>query len=192
MMRRPSPAVAIGAALVAALIVWLLFWAWPRWVSRDRSQAEQAAEAAAAAGRRITATLFYVAPDAQSLVSVPREVPYGATATEQARYILDAQLQPPPPSHYHALPDGTRVLGVFVSDTGEAFVDFSPEIAVNHRGGSLSELLTVYAIVNAITVSLPDVRAVQILIDGQEVESLAGHVDLRHPLPTNTTWVTSQ
>ena len=125
-------------------------------------------------------------------MTVTRDVAYGATAAEQARHILDAQLQPPPGSHYNAIPQGTRLLGVFVSETGEAFVDFSPEIAANHRGGSLSELFTVYTIVNAITVSLPSVRAVQILIDGREVETLAGHVDLRHPLPANTTWVKSQ
>lgn len=192
MIARPSPRVAIVSVLAAVLVVWLLFWAWPRWAAREQAQSEAAAAAAAAAGRRITATLFYVAPDGQSLASITREVPYGATATEQARHILDAQLQAPPASHFSALPEGTRVLGVFVSDAGEAFVDFGPEIAANHRGGSLSELLTVYTIVNAITASLPAVRTVQILIDGREVETLAGHVDLRHPLPADTTWVTSQ
>ena len=30
--------------------------------------------------------------------------------------------------------------------------------------------------------NLPAITAVQILIDGQEVETLAGHVDLRRPL----------
>ena len=48
------------------------------------------------------------------------------------------------------------------------------------------------AIVNAVTVSLPAVTSVQILIDGREVETLAGHVDLRHPLPKNTTWIKPQ
>ena len=81
---------------------------------------------------------------------------------------------------------------MFVSATGEAFVDLSPEASANHSGGSLAELFTVYAIVNAVTVSLPSVSSVQILIDGREVETLAGHVDLRHPLPKNTTWVKPQ
>src|SRR5690606_27766560 len=99
-------------------------------------------------GRRINATLFYIGPDAQGLVAVPREVPFGATPAEQARFIIDAQLQAAPGSHYNAIPDGTRLLGVFVSDSGDAFVDFSPEISANHRGGSLSELFTVYTIVN--------------------------------------------
>lgn len=191
-MTRPSTRVLAAGAAAAALLIWLLFWGWPWYASRQAAAVDPATAAAAPDGRRINATLFYIGPDAQSLVAVTRDVPYGATASEQARHILDAQLQPPPGSHYNAIPQGTRLLGVFVSDTGEAFVDLSPEVSVNHSGGSLSELFTVYTIVNAITVSLPAVRAVQILIDGREVETLAGHVDLRHPLPANSTWVTSQ
>ena len=38
--------------------------------------------------------------------------------------------------------------------------------------------------------NLPAITRVQILIDGKEVDTLAGHVDLRHPLHKNLTWVT--
>ena len=69
-----------------------------------------------------------------------------------------------------------------------AGVDLSKEAVTNHRGGSLDELFAVYAIVNAITVNLPAIKGVQILIDGQEVDTLAGHVDLRHPLSKNLRW----
>ncbi|HPW21762.1 MAG TPA: GerMN domain-containing protein, partial [Vicinamibacterales bacterium] len=50
-------------------------------------------------------------------------------------------------------------------------------------GGSQHELLTVYAIVDTLTANLPAITSVQILVDGREVDSLAGHVDLRRPLP---------
>jgi len=43
----------------------------------------------------------------------------------------------------------------------------------------------VYTIVNVLTVNLPAIQAVQILIDGKEVATLAGHVDLREPLAKN-------
>jgi hypothetical protein len=46
--------------------------------------------------------------------------------------------------------------------------------------------------VDAITDNLPAIAAVQILIDGHEVDTLAGHVDLRRPLTKNATWVESQ
>ena len=46
-----------------------------------------------------------------------------------------------------------------------------------------------YAIVNAVTVNLPDVTAVQILIEGKEVDTLAGHLDLRAPLAKGPEWI---
>ncbi|MFP5291238.1 MAG: hypothetical protein ACLGH5_09740, partial [Actinomycetes bacterium] len=42
---------------------------------------------------------------------------------------------------------------------------------------------------NTLTVNLPAVRHVQLLVEGQEVDTLAGHVDLRHPLSRNLEWV---
>jgi hypothetical protein len=53
----------------------------------------------------------------------------------------------------------------------------------------MHEFLTVYAIVNAITINMPDITAVQVLVDGREVDTLAGHLDLRHPLRRGIRWV---
>ena len=46
-----------------------------------------------------------------------------------------------------------------------------------------------YTFVNALTTNLPAVTAVQVLVDGKEVDTLAGHVDLRRPLAGNLAWV---
>jgi spore germination protein GerM len=87
------------------------------------------------------------------------------------------------------VPPGTTLRALFVTANGEAYIDFSREIAAAHPGGSLDELLTVYTIVNALTVNLPAVSAVQVLVNGKEVDTLAGHVDLRRPLAKNLAWV---
>ena len=84
-----------------------------------------------------------------------------------------------------AVPPGTALRAVYLTERGDAYVDLSREAVTAHPGGTLSELLTVYTIVNALTVNLPAVHSVQILIDGKEVETLAGHVDLRQPLAKN-------
>lgn len=194
-MTRPSTRVIVAAVAGVVLLVWVLFWGAPWWIERRQAanRAAANAEAAAAAeGRKINATLFFVTPDAQYLMAVPREVPYGGSPAEQARHIIAAQLGQAPTSMHSPIPKGTTLKSVFVSAEGDAFVDLSAEAAANHPGGSMGEALTIYSIVNALTVSLPSVRAVQILIDGREVETLAGHVDLRHPLPKNMTWVKPQ
>jgi germination protein M len=80
------------------------------------------------------------------------------------------------------MPMGTRLRAFYVTERGDAFVDFSGELSRAHPGGSLAELLTVYAIVNAVTVNLPAIQRVQILVEGSEVDTVAGHVDVRRPL----------
>jgi len=88
-----------------------------------------------------------------------------------------------------AIPAATKLRALFVTDKGEAFVDLSGDVQSAHPGGSLNELLTVYTIVDALTENLPAITAVQVLVDGKEVETLAGHVDLRRPLAKNLTWI---
>jgi DNA transposition AAA+ family ATPase len=65
----------------------------------------------------------------------------------------------------------------------------SRDVVTAHPGGSLDELLTVYSIVNALTMNLRAVTSVQVLVDGKEVDTLVGHVDLRRPLTKNVSWV---
>lgn len=135
---------------------------------------------------RIKATLYFASEDGRQLVAVEQEIPLAEGTMAQARAIVEAQLQTPaPPPLASAIPEGTALRGVYVSDRNEAFVDLDTAVRDKHPGGSLNELFTVYTIVNAITTNLSNVESVQLLIDGREVDTLAGHVDLRRPLRKN-------
>jgi spore germination protein GerM len=189
-MRQRSPAALVALALLAGAGIWLLFFALPRWYSDPADAPGSAATAAdALPERRINATLFYISEDSQHLLGVDREVPYGEGTAEQARRIVLEQLRPPPAPLMSPFPAGTTLRALFLTDQGEAFVDLSGEVAAAHPGGSLYELFTVYSLVNALTVNLPAISAVQVLVDGREVETLTGHVDLRHPLRKSLRWV---
>jgi hypothetical protein len=178
-------------ALVAIAGGWVLFIGLPLWYARTPAQQDgpAAAAGAPAAERKINATLYYISPDGMSLIGAQREVPFGDPIVEQARRIVEAQLVEAPAPLASAVPQGTTLRAVFVSDRGDAFVDLTGEVTSRHTGGALDELFTVYAIVNALTVNLPAITRVQILVDGKEVDTLAGHVDLRHPLQKNLKWV---
>ncbi len=76
-------------------------------------------------------------------------------------------------------PKETKVLNLEIKE-GVATVNLNKD-ATRLNVGSSGELLAVAAIVNTLT-KFPDVFQVKILIDGKEVESLAGHVDLTEPL----------
>ena len=142
--------------------------------------------------RKITATMYFISEDGMALVGVQREVPFGEPIAEQARLLVEAQLENAPEPLARAVPAGTTLRGLYLTDAGDAFVDLSDEARTRHTGGALNELFTIYAIVDALTVNLPSVRRVQILVNGREVDTLAGHVDLRHPLEKNLTWVRTE
>jgi Sporulation and spore germination len=201
MLRRAAPVIAVAVVAIAG--IWLLFFALPRWYSRRTPAAPAAAPAAAAPERKITATLYYIAEDGMSLVGVQREVPFGEPVAQQARWIIETQLGAAAPPLAAAVPDGTVLRGVYVTERDcdaaagancqrDAFVDLSADARTKHTGGALDELFTIYAIVNAVTVNLPVISRVQILVEGKEVDTLAGHVDLRHPLEKNLQWVKTE
>lgn len=180
------------ASLVTAVAIGWAIVAW-----QTRRPARPAAVAPAAPpplapvldGRKIKARLFYVSDDGSRLVSSEHEVPYAERTEAQARRILEAQFAPAAPPLVSAIPAGTTVRAVFLTPEGTAFVDVSGEITAAHPGGSLNELLTVYTVVQALTTNLPAVTAVQILVNGRELDTLAGHLDVKLPLPRGDEWV---
>jgi spore germination protein GerM len=163
----------------------------PRWSSRATTRAVAASSPAAPAapGRKIKAHLFYVADDGTRLTSVEHDIAYGDSAVEQAREIISAQIAPVAEPLVSAIPPETKLRAVFITEGGEAYVDLSREVKSAHLGGTVNELLTVYTLVNALTDNLPAITAVQVLVEGKEVETLSGHVDLRRPLAKNLAWV---
>jgi spore germination protein GerM len=186
--RSLKKAVVAGALLITGGVL-VVMAVLPKILSRETAQPTDAPGALTSNARRIQATLFYVSDDGAELIQVPREVPFGDTPALQARYIVQAQLEAPAKGFASAIPPGVKVRSLFLGAHNEAFVDLSPEIMKGHHGGSLDEALAVFAIVNAVTSNLPDVSAVQILVDGKEVDSLAGHIDLREPINRATAWI---
>jgi spore germination protein GerM len=177
-----------GVAAVAAVLVWVLFVALPRWYGPRPSQKTAAAPAAPApppSGRKIKARLLYVAADGVKLTAAEQEVPFAEGTVGQAKAIVTAQIAPAAEPLVSAVPQGTALRALFVTDRGEAYVDLSREFATGHTGGTNDERLSVYTIVNVLTVNLPAIKAVQVLVDGKEIDTLAGHVDLRRPLAKN-------
>ena len=188
--RRVLTAAAIGIAAVA--LGWALMTGLSRILQSSAppepidAPAQQTTPAAAPAVPRIKAILYYGSADGLGLVPVEQEIPLAQGTVAQARALIEAQLTAPAPQGFvTTIPEGTKLLGVFVSERNEAFVDFDSTVRTKHPGGSMNELFTVYTVVNVLTTNIPDIQNVQLLIDGREVDTLAGHVDLRHPLRKN-------
>lgn len=87
------------------------------------------------------------------------------------------------------IPPGAQLKDINITD-GLCTVDFNGALKENHPGGSSGELLTVYSIVNTLT-QFPTIERVQILVDGQTINTLAGHLDLSVPLERHNDIVVS-
>jgi hypothetical protein len=182
--------IALAGAIAGSAVGWGLFVRLPRWWAERQAPPPMAPLPAPPAepARKIKARLFYVSEDGRGLIGEERDVPYGADVVAQARAILEAQIAPVDAPLVSAIPQGTTLRAVFVTGTA-AYVDLSGAVAAARTRGSLDEQLTAYSVVGALTTNLPAVTAVQILVDGKEVDTLAGHLDLRQPLTAVPEWV---
>lgn len=139
--------------------------------------------------RRINVLLFFNQKDSINLVTEDRFVLYKETLRDQAFEVMKEMVKGSQHELASTLPEGTQVRELFVTPDGTAYVDFSPEIASKHIGGSLAEINTAYAIVNTLTLNFPQIKRVQILVDDRAVDTLTGHLDLSHPLSQDLSMV---
>ena len=188
-LRRVAPIV-IGVLLLA-LLAWGVTSVLERLTRREPEAAAAPAPAPPPQTPHIAVTLFYATPEGDALMPIKREVPLAEGLVAQGRLILNSQFAPPPAPYVSPIPAGTTLRELYVTENGDAFVDVSG-ITAAHPGVSLTELLTVHAIVNAVTANLPAIQRVQILVDGKEVDTIAGHIDVRSPLPRDTSLVRTE
>lgn len=175
-------------AVAGGLLIVLLFVLAPRWFAP--APIAPTPEAASTVTRTIRAKLYYVSAEGTGLIPVDREVPFGEGPVEQAKRIIEAQVAPPPPDRLSAVPPGTGLRALYLAEGGEAYVDLTREVASAHPGGSLNEALTVYTLVEVLTTNLPAIVSVHLLVDGHDVDTLAGHIDLRRPIRPSSEWIT--
>jgi hypothetical protein len=154
---------------------------WARWLQRplpaqaDEPAAPAAKRAddaapAAAPQRSINVKLFFQAADRPGLLIEERPVAFSTDLSRQIKAVVDE---------------------VFVTARGVAYVSLSKEAAQATGQGSEAELITVYSVVNSLTVNFPAIKRVQILIEDKPTATLWGHVDLTRPLPPDMTLLAS-
>jgi hypothetical protein len=112
--------------------------------------------------------------------SAPTEVELALSAdpVKRARQVIDSLITDPPSPEQRTLPADTTLLGFYLLPDGTAIADFSDSLSSETPSGILSERLAVDSIVQTLKNNLTSARRLKILIHGQEVDTLAGHVDL--------------
>ena len=131
------------------------------------------------------AHLYFSDPDERFLKAEERALPMYETTLKNAEAVMEALIAGPEGNLSRTIPEGTRLLSIYITPDRTAYVDFDEIIREKHPGGSASELLTIYSIVNTLTLNFSEIEKVKFLIKGRERKVLAGHVSIQQPLSAN-------
>ena len=135
---------------------------------------------------RVKAKLFWTsnAHDG-SLTPLTIELPLSADPPLRAKQVLNTLLAGPADPELRTLPPDAVLLAFYLLPDGTGIADFSEAMASSIPSGIESEQRAVDSITRTLAANVPQVMRLKILIHGQEVETLAGHLDLTGSFAVN-------
>ncbi|MFC2171465.1 GerMN domain-containing protein [Acidobacteriota bacterium] len=133
-------------------------------------------------GPTYRATLYFEGEDTDLLYPEIREIESTGSELVMIRQTVEELISGPSRNLLPIVPEGTRLLDLFLMPEGLLCLNFSQEIRSGHEGGTSAELRTIYGIVDTVAINYPKIKAVQFLIEGRQVTTLAGHVSIRKPI----------
>lgn len=128
--------------------------------------------------------LYFSDQDGEFLIGERRRIARKEDPAEEGKELIHELILGPKGRLLPTLPPQTRCLGLKLNEKGLARINFDRTLSKDHPGGSSAEILTAYSIVHSLTQNYPQIKEVQILIEGKPAETLAGHLSLKQPLST--------
>ena len=127
----------------------------------------------------VAAKMFWISTEDEStLAGVNVELALSKDPVLRAKQVLNTLLAGPVDSDLRTLPADAALMAFYLLPDGTGIADFSEALATSTPSGIQSEQLAVNSIARTLEANVPQVKRLKILIHGQEVETLAGHVDL--------------
>lgn len=121
--------------------------------------------------------------DSNRLTPESVELALPETDGEALKPLLKALLEKTGEDDPRPVPDGIEIRAGYLLPDGTAIVDLGgPLLLEGWKTGSDAEVMLVYSVVQTATDNLPSVKRVQLLVNGQPADTLAGHVSIEHPL----------
>jgi hypothetical protein len=128
---------------------------------------------------RVKAKLFWASGNGDgTLLDSTVELPLLSDPVLRSKQVLNTLLAGPVDADLRTLPPDAVLLAFYLLPNGTAIADFSEALATATPSGIQSEQLAVDSITKTLEANVPKVQRLKILIHGQEVETLAGHLDL--------------
>ncbi|MBQ6298306.1 MAG: GerMN domain-containing protein [Selenomonadaceae bacterium] len=124
--------------------------------------------------------VYYPDDSGMKLVEVEREIIVDDSVDKYTAAVETLMEEPTEENLTRIFPKNAAIRSVTVRD-GLATVDFDGSILKGFVGGSTGEEFLIGSIVDTLT-NFPEVKRVKFLVDGNEIETLSGHMDLSTPL----------
>jgi spore germination protein GerM len=166
--------------LIVVLVV-VLCAAAAYWIVRGRVGAPPPPEPEGEGEKVRVVTLYFGSPDGTSVVAEQRTIPSSEKDTDNLRNLVESLISGPREGGTATLPSSVRLRGLYLHEE-TAVIDFSAELVEDFSGGTTAEYMLVASLVQTICANFPRVEAVRILVEGEEIESLGGHLSIAGPL----------
>ena len=181
-------------AVVAAAIYFPILRRRVKRAARLQQQSEEAARRELAqsiainpSDPRVKTKLFWASDAAEStLAPVVVELPLANDPVLRSKQVLNTLLAGPVDAELRTVPPDAVLLAFYLLPDGTGIADFSEALATSIPSGIASEQLAVDSIARTLEANVPQVQRLKILIHGQEMETLAGHLDLMGAFVVNT------
>jgi hypothetical protein len=136
---------------------------------------------------RVKAKLFWASGNGDgTLVDSTVELPLSSDPVLRSKQVLNTLLAGPVDADLRTLPPDAVLLAFYLLPNGTAIADFSEPLATATPSGIQSEQMAVDSITRTLEANVSNVQRLKVLIHGQEVETLAGHLDLTGTFLVNT------
>ena len=191
-----------GALLVAVIGAALYFPALRRQVNVAKQLTEKSAEQArrellppapASSGDpKVRVKMFWGSKAGDSFTPVTVELPLSVDPVLRAKQVLNTLLAGPIDPEARTLPADAALLAFYLLPDGTGVADFSESMSTSIPSGIQSEQMAVDSITRTLEANVPQVQRLKILIHGQEMDTLAGHLDLTQTFLVNTSGLGTQ
>lgn len=129
--------------------------------------------------------LYFLSTDSDDLIGEEREIIRQMDVDSELRETLIELFWGSSHNLRSAIPAKTKLREVFIDRYQTAYIDITSDIVENHPGGVHEEINTILSIVRTVRENFPQISRVKILINGEEKETLAGHIRLNIPFTGN-------
>lgn len=152
--------------------------------SADAQAASSSAAKKASDVQTLTVNVYYPNEQGTKLLPSSRKIETGSSKDKYTAALESLMKGPTEKGQTAIFPKKAKLLSVTLKN-GTAVVNFSKELQTNFVGGSTGEEMLVGSIVNTLT-EFSEVKNVHILVEGKNIETLSGHMDLSLPISRMT------